>query len=210
MTVMRRTLIEEAANSVTHAVGLGLSVTALVLLIIRAADAGAWHVVSVSLYGSALIALYLASTLYHGLAHTRAGSLLQLIDRSAIYLLIAGTYTPFLFIPLRGGWGWSLFGVIWGLALIGVLLVSFSTRKFPLSSSIIYLCMGWLVVIAIIPAVQTVPGSGISWLLAGGMVYSAGVLFFMSKKFLAHAAWHLMVLTGSICHFFAILTIVHP
>lgn len=207
---MRRASIEEAANSATHAVGFGLSVTALVLLVIRATDAGAWQVVSVSLYGSALIVLYLASTLYHGLAQTRAGSILQLIDRSAIFLLIAGTYTPFLLTALRGGWGWSLFGVIWGCAVLGIALVKFSTEKFPLLTSVLYLCMGWLVLIGIVPALRTLSPAVIGWLLLGGILYSAGVLFFVRKTFLAHTAWHMMVLGGSVCHFLAVSLVIHP
>ncbi len=208
---MRKRVLEEAANSITHAIGFGLSVTALVLLVIRAAGTGsAWQVVSVSLYGSTLIALYCASTLYHSLWSTKAGSVLQLIDRAAIYLLIAGTYTPFTLIALRGGWGWSLFGVIWGLALIGILLVTVSVRKFPLLTSVVYLLMGWLVVIAIVPAVHALPAAGIAWLLAGGILYSAGVLFFISDKFLAHTAWHLMVLAASACHVLAVVTIMRP
>lgn len=208
---MRKHVIEETANSITHAVGFGLSVTALVLLVVRASGSGsAWQVVSVSLYGATLVALYLASTLYHSLAATKAGGFLRLIDRSAIYLLIAGTYTPFLLVSLRGGWGWSLFGTIWGLALIGILLVTISVRKFPLAICALYLLMGWLVLIAIVPAVHALPTAGLVWLLAGGILYSVGVLFFISNKFLAHTAWHVMVLAASICHFFAVLTVVHP
>ncbi|MDD4286854.1 MAG: hemolysin III family protein [Candidatus Peribacteraceae bacterium] len=208
---MRKRVLEEAANSITHAIGFGLSVTAFVLLIIRASGTGnAWLVVGVSLYGAALVVLYLASTLYHSLERTKAGSVLQRIDRSAIYILIAGTYTPFTLTTLRGGWGWSLFGVIWGFALIGILLVTVSVRKYPLLTCALYLLMGWLVVIAIVPAIRVLPSAGIAWLLTGGILYSTGVLFFISNKFLAHTAWHVMVLAASVCHFFAVLTIVHP
>ncbi|HBH19609.1 MAG TPA: hemolysin D [Candidatus Peribacter riflensis] len=205
---MRGRRIEEAANSITHAAGFGLSVAALVLLVVWTADQGsARQVTAVSLYGAALVSLYLASTLYHSLKGTKAGRLLQLIDRSTIYVLIAGTYTPFALVALRGGWGWSLFGVIWGLALVGILLVNLSVRKFPVLTCVLYLGMGWLSVIAIVPMLERLPAVGIAWLFAGGILYSAGVLFFMSRKFLAHTAWHLMVLGGSACHFLAVCAV---
>lgn len=207
---MRNRNAEELANSITHALGCGLSIAALSLLVVRASLIGdAWQVVSVSLYGAALVALYLASTLYHSLKSTKAGDFLQLVDRSAIYLLIAGTYTPFLLISLRGGWGWSLFGVIWGLAFLGATMVSISVRKFPVLACILYVCMGWLIVIAIVPMLERLPVDGIVWLFAGGIAYTGGVLFFVSRKLFAHTLWHLAVLLGSTCHFFAVLTIVH-
>jgi len=197
------------ANSVTHAIGLGLSATALVLLILwSAANANAWQVVSVSIYGATLVTLYLASTLYHSFQWTRYGRVLQIIDHSAIYLLVAGTYTPFMLVALRGGWGWSIFGIVWGLALFGALLVMLSLERFSVITCLLSLLMGWLVLIAIVPVAHSVPPVGIAWLLVGGIAYTVGVLFFLSRRFLAHTAWHLTVLLGSACHFFAILTII--
>ena len=199
---------EEVMNSITHALGLGLGIAACVYLIVRASmDGNAWHIVSVSLYGSTLIALYLASTLYHSLTFTRAHAWLRVLDHASIYLFIAGSYIPFALVPLRGGWGWSIFGVITGLALLGILALCFVRRKiFPLTS-VLSLLMGWTIVIAAVPLVQRISMDALLLLLAGGITYSLGVIFFASKRPFAHTAWHLMVLFGSGFHFIAILSL---
>lgn len=204
----RRHRLERVTNSVTHAIGFGLGIAALVLLVVWAARNGdAWQITSVSIYGATLVTLYLASTLYHSLASARCKHVLRVVDHAAIYLLIAGTYTPFMLISVRGGWGWSIFGVVWGLALFGSLLVWLSLKRFSMLTWILSLLMGWIVLIAIVPIVRSVPPAGLAWLLGGGIAYTVGVLFFLSRKFLAHTAWHLTVLLGSVCHFFAVLTI---
>ncbi len=197
---------EELANTLTHAAGVAFSIAGLVLLVVRAAIYGdAWQVVSFSIYGSSLILLYLASTLYHGFRSKRAKELLQIFDHSAIYLLIAGTYTPFLLVTLRGPWGWSLFGTIWGLALIGITFKIIFGTKYEVVSTVFYILMGWVVIIAIKPLLIALPLSGFAWLLAGGLAYTLGVIFFAWEKLpFNHAIWHGFVLAGSLFHFFGI------
>lgn len=202
--------IEQVANSTLHAVGFGLAVAALVILVVHTSlQNNTWHIVSVSVYGATLVLLYLVSTLYHSFQRTKGGEMLRIVDRAAIYLLIAGTYTPFTLISLRGGWGWSIFGVIWGLALLGMVLVIIAPRKLPILTCALYLLMGWLVVVASVPALQSISATGMSWLLAGGIAYTVGVLFFASKRLFSHTVWHLTVLCGSACHFLAVLTIIN-
>ena len=203
---------DELANSLTHAVGLALAIAGFAVLLVFASLRGsARHVVSYSIYGMTLASLYAASTAYHGVVTLRAKRVLRIVDHSAIYLLIAGTYTPFALLSLRGGWGWSIFGVIWGLAVTGVVFKLFFTGRFNHISTGIYLAMGWLVVIATRPMLARVPAGGLAWLLVGGLCYSAGVLFFMSKRMrFGHAIWHLFVIGGSTCHFFAILLFTLP
>jgi hemolysin III len=208
----RLSFAEEFANCVTHGVGLALSLAGLVVLVALAAIRGtAWHVVSCAVYGSTLVILYTASTLYHSIRSARAKRVLRIVDHAAIYLLIAGTYTPFTLVNLRGGLGWTLFGLVWGLAVTGVVFKVFLTGRFAIASTIVYLSMGWLVVIAWKPVLAAVPGGGIAWLLAGGLAYTAGVIFFAVEKIpFNHAIWHLFVLGGSICHYFAVLFYVLP
>lgn len=191
----------------THGLGLVLSITGLVVLVTLAVQqASPRHVVACSIYGATLILLYLASTLYHSLSSTRARHVLRVVDHAAIYLLIAGTYTPFAMVNLRGVWGWSLFVVIWSLALAGIMFKAYHTGRFRFVSSAIYLAMGWMSVIAIRPLLETVPPGGIAWLVAGGVCYTAGVIFFAWKSLkFHHAIWHLFVLAGSFCHFIAVL-----
>lgn len=205
-------LMEEIANSVTHGVGLLLSTAGLVILVVLASIYGdAWRVISFSIYGSSLILLYAASALYHSFPQERVKNIFKIMDHSAIYLLIAGTYTPFTLVLLRGAWGWSLFGTIWGLALAGIVFKVLFVRRFKVLSVIIYLIMGWLVLIAIVPMVKNIPSGGLGWLVTGGVLYSLGVIFYSWGKFsFHHAIWHLFVLGGSICHFFAILFYVLP
>lgn len=211
MTRLRHS-VEEVANTITHGIGLLLSVVGFVVLLVLAALRGtAWHIVACSIYGATLICLYTASTLYHAVISPRVKRALRIFDHSAIYLLIAGTYTPFLLVSLRGPWGWSLFGVIWGLALAGVLFKFWFVERFVILSTAIYIAMGWLVVIAAKPVITHVPFTALIWLLAGGLAYTGGVIFFAAKRIpYSHAIWHLFVLAGSICHYFAVLSTVIP
>ncbi|MBX7152463.1 hemolysin III family protein [bacterium] len=203
---------EEIANSVTHGLGVMLSIAGLVILIIYAALNGtAIHVVSATIFGSTLILLYTASTLYHSFQSPRVKRIMRILDHSGIYLLIAGTYTPFTLISLNGAWGWSLFGVVWGLALAGVIFKIFFTGRFGAVSTVIYLAMGWIAIVAIKPMIELIPTGGLWWILAGGLAYSFGVIFYAWKKLpYAHAVWHMFVLGGSVCHFFAVLLYVIP
>lgn len=200
---------EEIANAITHGVGVILSVIGLVLLIIRAVNLGdVWHIVSFSIYGATLVALYLASTCYHGIPVKSWKTVLKKLDHSAIFLLIAGTYTPFLLNNLRGPWGWSLFGVIWGLTILGLIIkLGFITKLEKLSVAL-YLIMGWLIVVAIGEIVNQVDTLSLTFLLIGGILYTVGVLFYLWKKLpYNHAIWHLFVLGGSIFHFSSVWNI---
>ncbi len=203
---------EELLNSITHGAGVLLSVAALVLLIVYSTSYGtASHVVSCTIFGITLILLYSASTLYHSFRQPRVKSILKIIDHSCIYLLIAGTYTPFLLVTLRGVLGWTMFGVIWFLAISGVLFKIFFVHRFKIVSTIAYVLMGWIMIFAIKPLVDSMPSGGIVWLIAGGLAYTLGVVFYAWKKLpFNHAIWHLFVLAGSICHFFAIVFYVLP
>ena len=200
-------LAEEIAYSITHGFGFLLAIAMLVVMVVFAALRGtAWHVVACALYGSTLMLLYLASTLYHSLTSQRAKRVLKVIDHSAIFLLIAGTYTPFLLVPLRGAWGWSLFGVIWGLAGAGIGFKLFFAGRFKLVSTLIYVGMGWIVLIAIRPLWMHLPRAGLWWLLAGGLFYTGGTIFYMGKRIpFNHVIWHAFVLAGSLCHFFSVM-----
>jgi hemolysin III len=211
--VPRRLTLEEIANAVTHGIGLLLSIAGFVVLLVLAILRGtAWHIVACSIYGATLISLYSASTLYHAVVSPRLKRALRIFDHSSIYLLIAGTYTPFLLIDLRGLWGWSLLAIIWSLACAGVLFKIWFVDHVPRLSTAIYIAMGWLVVIATKPILTHVPLATLLLLLAGGLFYSSGVIFYASKRLpYAHAIWHLFVLAGSTCHYFAILrTVLAP
>ncbi len=198
---------EELANSLTHGLGLTLSIAGFLVLVVLAAMRGsAWRIVSCAVYGITLVLLYTASTLYHSLHSRRLRRILRVCDHSAIYLLIAGTYTPFLLVNLRGSWGWSLFGLIWSLAMAGILFKVWFVEHLAIASTAVYLLMGWLVLVAMKPMLLAVPLSGILWLVAGGVMYSVGVVFFAWRKFpYNHAIWHGFVLAGSTCHYFAVL-----
>ncbi len=202
-----QSLGEEIANSVSHGVGLVLAALAATVLIAAAVRRG--HpvgVVGAGVFGVALVLLYLASSLYHAAPPTRLKGALRVLDHSAIYLLIAGTYTPFTLGPLRGVWGWSLLGVIWVLAAAGITLNAMSGARRSLFSSISCLGMGWLVLVAIKPLSLHVPPVGLVWLAAGGVAYTAGVGFFAAKRMpYSHFVWHLFVIAGSACHFVAVL-----
>ncbi len=206
------TLAEEVAHTITHGVGILLSIGGLVVLVVFAALYGdVWHVVSTSIYGATLILLYAASTLYHGIPHPRAKAVLQQFDHAAIFLLIAGTYTPFTLVSLRGPWGWTLFGVVWGLALVGVVLELLGSARMRRWSMLLYLGMGWLVVVAIKPMLSAVDPGGLWLLVLGGLSYTVGAAFYAWERLhFNHAIWHLFVLAGSILHFFSIFFYVLP
>lgn len=198
---------EEIANSITHGVGVALSIAALVLLVVFASNNGdAMRVVSLSIYGATLILLYLSSTLYHSFSHPRLKHYFRILDHTSIYLLIAGSYTPIVLVTLRGALGWTLFGLVWAMAVGGIVLKLFLKGKFGYVSVIFYIAMGWVILIAIKPMLQAAPWQLIMWLLIGGLSYTFGVIFYAWKKLpYHHAVWHLFVLGGSISHFFGML-----
>lgn len=205
MNELKLKLIDEITSSITHIIGVALSITGLVLMLM-CNDCDVWQIVSYSIFGSSLIILYFSSALYHGMAKLRLKVKLNKLDHAAIYILIAGTYTPYTLVTLRGAWGWTLFGVIWGLAIFGVIYkLFFYSKKFRTISAIVYVLMGWMFIIAIKPILSNLPFGGLLWLLAGGVSYSLGVIFYLWKKLpMSHTIWHLFVLGGSICHFFSI------
>ena len=198
---------EEIANSVSHGVGLvGALVVTPILIVVASRSAGAIGVVAASVFGATIILMYLMSTLYHAFPESRAKRVFNVLDHSAIYVLIAGTYTPFTLVVLGGGWGWSLFGVVWGLAAVGVVFKSIGRLRHPVLSTTIYIVMGWLIIIAIKPLSAQVPLWGMVWLGAGGMAYTLGVAFFAARGLrYSHLVWHLFVLAGTTCHFIAVL-----
>jgi hemolysin III len=199
---------EEIASSVTHGLGLVASIVALPFLIMGASREGdAWRVSSAIVFGVSLILLYCASTLYHALPRSKAKRVFRVIDHSAIYVLIAGTYTPFLLGPLRGGWGWSLFFTLWALAIAGIVMKATLGFRWARASTIVYLLMGWCGLVAIKPLLERVSVAGLIWLFAGGLAYTAGVAFFVLDQRIryAHSIWHLFVATGSVCHVVAVL-----
>jgi hemolysin III len=204
--------VEELANSITHGIGLALSIAGFVVLLLLAVMRGtAWHIVGCAIYATTLVCVYAASTLYHGIPHPHFRRILRILDHSAIYLLIAGTYTPFLLVNLRGAWGWSLLGVVWGLAIAGIIFKIWFVDHFQILSTATYVAMGWLALIAVKPLVAAVPTAGFVWLVAGGLLYTFGVLFFAWKRVpYNHAIWHIFVMAGSICHYLAVLYSVVP
>lgn len=204
--------MEEVMNAVTHGIGTLLAVAGLVLLIVLAYLHGDfWHIVSFSIYGTTLVLLYLASTLYHSFTNEKVKRIFKILDHSAIYLLIAGTYTPFTLVPLHGVLGWTIFGLVWGFAVIGIGLKVFFTGRFKILSTMCYLGMGWFIVFAIKPLIDTVPALGMTWLLVGGLFYTLGSVFYLWKGLpYNHAIWHLFVLAGSISHFIAVFFYILP
>ena len=198
---------EEIANSVTHGVAALASVAALPILVAVAVVRGdPWRVVGGAIFGATLILLYTASTLYHALTHSGAKRVFRVLDHSAIYLLIAGTYTPFALGALRGPWGWSLLGAVWALAALGITAKATLGFRFPRLSTAVYVGMGWLAVIAFRPLLAQIGLPGVMWLIAGGLCYTAGVIFFAWERLrYGHMVWHLFVAAGSVCHFFAVL-----
>ena len=198
---------EEIANSVSHGVGvLTALVTAPFLVLAAGRRGGPVAIVGASVFAGTVVVLYLASTLYHALPRNKAKRVFRVIDHCAIFLLIAGTYTPFTLGVLRGAWGWTLFGLVWGLAVLGVVLKSVGGIRFPRLSTTLYLGMGWLALIAIRPLWLHVPVAGRLWLIAGGLAYTAGIAFYAAERVrFGHFVWHVFVLIGTACHFFAVL-----
>jgi hemolysin III len=203
----RPTIGEEIANSISHGAGLALAIVATPFLIVAAVRYGtAWNTIGVSIFAASMISLYLASTLYHALTHDKAKRFFRILDHSAIFILIAGTYTPFTLGVLRGPWGWTLFGLVWGLAVVGLIKKALFGARYVGLSVALYLVMGWLVVIAAPQVLQRVPMTGLALILAGGLAYTGGVGFFAAHRIrYAHFAWHLFVIAGTACHFFAVL-----
>jgi hemolysin III len=197
----------ERFNSISHLVGAALALAGSVLLIVLAARLGdPWKIVSFSIYGAMLVALYGFSTLYHSV-RGRAKNVLRKFDHCSIYLLIAGSYTPFALVSLRGAWGWSLLGTVWGLALLGILQEIWFAKGARVLSLVIYVLMGWLALVAVEPLWQALTPAGFAWLVAGGVFYTVGIIFYATdhKVRHGHGLWHLFVLAGSICHFFTVL-----
>ncbi len=203
---------EECCNSLTHGAGALLSVACLTVMVIFASLHGsARHVVGCSVFGASLVLLYTASTLYHSARSPRLKHIFKTLDHACIYLLIAGTYTPFTLVTLQGGWGWTLLGIVWGIAILGIVFKIFFVYRFRTAATIAYILMGWLVVVAIKPLLANLPAAGLAWLVAGGLSYTVGTIFYLLKRLpYSHAIWHLFVLGGSICHFFAVLFHVIP
>ena len=199
------------ANAITHGVGAVLAIAGSAYLIVASAHGSAWVLVSCSIFAATLVLVYLCSTLYHSLVRTRARHVFHVLDHGAIYLLIAGTYTPFTLVSLRGAIGWTLFGIVWALAIAGVIFKSFAVGKFAVASAAVYLFQGWVVIFAVQPLVHAISPHGLIWLGAGGLAYTFGVVFFALDRIqYFHAAWHLFVLAGSVAHYFAILLYVVP
>jgi hemolysin III len=198
---------EEIANAITHGLGAVLAAVALVFLIIVAALKGtAWHIVSFSIFGATMLILYLASTLYHSLTHDRAKLLFRKFDHMSIYLLIAGTYTPFCLTALQGWVGWSILGVIWGCAILGIVLKAFYTGQKEMLSTVLYVVMGWMGMLAVKPLYDALPAQSFYLLLLGGVFYTVGTVFFVRDNIrFFHGIWHLFVLAGSAAHFFSIV-----
>lgn len=199
-------LREEVANALTHGLGAAAALAAGAVLITLVAQHGdGWQLAGTIVFCVSLLLLYVASTLYHAIPFPTAKARLKVFDHCAIYVLIAGTYTPFTLIGLRGAWGWSLFAVIWSLAVAGVVFKLFFTGRFKLVSTLIYVGMGWLVLVAIVPMTRALDAWALGWLFAGGVAYTAGTIFYLSRRIrYAHSIWHGFVLGGSACHFLAV------
>jgi len=206
------TPIEEKTNIISHAIGLVLSIVALVLLVTYASLHGSiLHIVSFSIFGASLIILYAASTFYHSTQKPELRNRLRVFDHASIYVLIAGSYTPFTLVTLNGPLGWSILGVSWGLALTGIILKLFLTGKYKLISTLMYVFMGWIIVFAIKPVINNLSSEGLFWLVAGGMAYTIGAILYSIKKIkFNHAIFHMFVLVGSICHFVSVFFYVLP
>ena len=199
------------ANAITHGIGAGLAIAGAVYLIAASMRGTALCMLSCTVFASTLVLVYICSTLYHSLVRTRARHVFHVLDHASIYLLIAGTYTPFTLISLRGPLGWGLLGIVWGLALAGVIFKSFAVGKFAVASAVVYLFQGWVVVFAARPLVAAIGWHAVLWLGAGGIFYTLGIVFFaLDRRRYFHAAWHVFVLAGSVAHYCAILFFVVP
>jgi len=203
---------EELANRLSHGLAFLLSIVGLVLLIVAASRTGdLFRVISCSIYGSVLCLFYLISTLYHSLRNQKARYLFRILDHAGIYLVIAGTYTPFTLVSLRAGYGWALFGTVWGLAIAGVIFKTFMTHRLAFFAPMLYIALGWLIVIDFEELLTMVPTRGVAWLVAGGLSYTFGILFYALDRIpYNHAIWHLFVIGGSLCHYLAIFWYVVP
>lgn len=203
---------EEVVNAITHGVGVLLSIAALVFLIIFSVQKGSpWHVVISVIYGVSMLLLYVSSTLVHSFPEGKTKDIFEIFDHSAIYIFIAGTYTPIMLLVIQGSLGWTLLGIIWGVAIIGVVFKAFYVKKFLFLSTILYIAMGWMIVIVWGPLSATMPTAGIHLLIAGGLLYTFGAIFYVWRAFpFHHAVWHVFVLGGSVTHFFAILFYILP
>ena len=210
--IARYTVLEEILNSVTHGAGALVSIAGLVILIVSSSMYGqVSHIASCTVFGISLVLLYTASTLYHSFQKPNIKHILKILDHSCIYVLIAGTYTPFMIVTVRGALGWTMFTIVWSLTILGIIFKAFFVNRFKIISTLAYILMGWLIIFAIKPLFQTLPGSGIAWLVAGGLAYTLGTIFYAWKTLpFNHAVWHLFVLVGSVCHFMAVLFYIVP
>ena len=204
--------LEEKTNIISHAAGFVLGIVALVLMVVRASLYGnAWHIVGVSIFGASLICLYTASTIYHSARDPKIRGRLRVVDHATIYVLIAGTYTPFTLVTLNGWVGWVIFGFSWAMALTGITLKLFYTGRFNLLSTLMYVFMGWIIIFAIKPLINNLSADGLWWLMAGGVAYTVGAILYMIKKMpFNHAIFHMFVLLGSFCHFVSVYWYVLP
>ncbi len=206
-----RISLEEILNAVTHGIGAALSVAALVGMLIHYANGGVWHLTSCLIYGISLILLYLASTLYHSFTNIRLKAIFKFIDHASIYVLIAGNYTPFALIPLHGSLGWTIFGVVWGLAALGIVFQIFFVKRFRVLGTLCYLGMGWFAVVMVRPLLELLPVEAVYWLFIGGVLYTVGAVFYLAKRLpYSHVVWHVFVLAGSAAHFWSIFRYVLP
>jgi len=210
--MMRYSPLEEKINIISHAVGLVLGIVALVLMVVKASLYGnAWHIVGVSIFGASLICLYAASTLYHSAKGPTARSRLRVFDHATIFVLIAGTYTPFTLVTLNGWVGWLLFGLCWGIAVTGIILKLFFTGRYDVLSTLMYIFMGWMIIFAAKPLMNNLSADGLWWLIVGGVAYTLGaVIYGIKKSPLNHAIFHMFVLLGSFCHFITVYSYVLP
>lgn len=211
-TVMKQNLnLEEILNAVTHGVGTALAVAALIVMLLLYCQYGIWHITSCIIYGTSMITLYLASTLYHSFTNIKLKSIFKFVDHAAIYILIAGNYTPFVLIPLHGSLGWAIFAIVWGLAAAGIIFQVFCVKRFRIFSTLCYLAMGWFAVVMIRPLREVLPMDALYWMIIGGLFYTVGAVFYLVKRIpYNHCIWHIMVLAGSAAHFWAIFRFVLP
>lgn len=203
---------EEVANAITHGIGTVLSIVALVLLIVFSSLKGTpWHIVSFTIYGATMLILYLSSTLVHSFREGKVKDLFEIFDHSSIYLYIAGSYTPFMLVAIRGPLGWSLFGIVWGFAILGCFFKAYFVKRFLFMSTIFYILMGWMIVVAWVPLTAAIPSGGIMLLALGGIMFTLGTVFYVWRGFpYHHAIWHLFVLAGSVLHFFSVFLYLLP
>jgi hemolysin III len=204
--------LEEIANSITHGIGFVLSLAGFAALLILALTRGSkWHIVGCGVYGATLVLVFAASTLYHSLQEPRLKDLFRTADQVAIFLLIAGTYTPFMLVTLRGFWGWLLLAIVWSLALAGIVLKIVFADRYKALTMALYLVIAWMAIIAVKPIIMTVPIGGLAWIGAGGVAYMTGLVFFAWDRVpFNHTIWHLFVMVGSLCHYFAVMFYVLP